>query len=132
MGLLYELLETNLALMAWAISAVNSSHVYTHVGLLFELPVAKLTLELGAFSAMNSRHVSVQAEFLSEFLAANLALVSGVRMLWSRRWRRSGVALSMRLVVVSADRLLVAEHRVTHLDTRRPSHLKQTKPLSVI
>ena len=107
MTLLYELLEANLALVIWDIGVVNSSHVYTQIGLLFKLPVAKLTLELGAFSAMNSFHMSTQNPLGCKLPVANLTLVSSVRILWSRPWRwrqRSGVALSMRRVVVSADR----------------------------
>ena len=77
---------------------------------------------------MNSSQMLTQVASSCKLPVANLALVSDVRMLWSRR--RSGAALSMRRVVVSADRWLVAERHVTDLtlDTWRPSHLKQTKP----
>ena len=50
---------------------------------------------------MNSSHVTMHFVFLHKLPAANLALVPGVRMLGSRR---SAAALSMRRVVVSADR----------------------------
>ena len=73
----------------------------TQVGLLFKLYAANVTLVSGAISAVNSFQMSIQAALCGKLSAANLALVSGVRML--RSWR-FGVALSMRRVVVSADR----------------------------
>ena len=61
---------------------------------------------------MNGSHVKSEAALLSELSAANLALVSGVRM---RRSATAAVALSMRRVVVSADRCGVAERHVADL-----------------
>ena len=61
---------------------------------------ANVTLEgLDVTNTMNHRQVSLQTAFLCKLPAANLALVFGVRMLWS-----AAAALSMRRVVVSADR----------------------------
>ena len=80
-----------------------------------------VTLEgLDVTNTMNRWQVYFQVAFLCKLPAANLALVSGVRMLGSRR---SAAALSMRRVVVSADRWLVTEHHPTDLalDTSRPS-----------
>ena len=73
----------------------------TQVALSRNFLSANLALVSGAISAMNSFQMQIQTALLCKLPAANLALVSGVRMLWSRR---SGVALSMRRVVVSADR----------------------------
>ena len=75
----------------------------TQITLVTKVLAANLALVSKAISAMNSCQMSTQITLVTKLLAANLALVSSVRMLWSRR-RRSGVALSMRRVVVSADR----------------------------
>ena len=86
---------------------MNSSQVITQAALSFKLLAANLALVTWAIIAMNSPYMYLVVVLSFKFPAANLALVSGVRMLWSRprRWRRrSGVALSMRRVVVSADR----------------------------
>ena len=56
---------------------------------------------LDVTNAMNGSKVQLQAVFLCELPAANLARVSGARMLWSAA---VAAALSMRRVVVSADR----------------------------
>ena len=81
---------------------MNSSQMVIQVALNCKLPAANVTLVLGAISAMNSSQMYIQVVLSCKLPAANLALVSGVKMLWSRR--RSGVALSMRRVGVSADR----------------------------
>ena len=59
---------------------------------------------------MNGFKVKIQAAFLCKLPAANLTLVPGVRVLWS-----ATAALSMRRVVVSAYRGMVAERHVTDL-----------------
>ena len=56
---------------------------------------------LSVTRVMNSSQVSLQVTILGKRSAAHVALDSGVRILW-RAW--AGVALSMRRVVVSADR----------------------------
>ena len=96
--------QADVAFVSGAISAMNSSQMFTQVALLCKLLAANVTLISGAISAMNSSQMFTQVTHLCELPAANLALVSVVRMLWSWRRRRSGVALSMRRVVVSADR----------------------------
>ena len=68
-----------------------------------EFLAANIALMFRAIRVMNSSQMFIQAALLRKLPAANLALVSGVRMLWSRRWR-FGVPLSKRRVVVSADR----------------------------
>ena len=75
---------------------------------------ANVTLEgLDIANAMNRRQVPLHIPFMHQLLAANLALVSGVRMLRS-------ASLSMRRVVVSADRWLVAERHVADLALDTP------------
>ena len=78
--------------------------MYTQTALSRILPSANLTLVSRAISAMNSFQVSTQAALSCKLLAANLALVFGVRMLRSWCQWRFDVAVSMRRVVVSADR----------------------------
>ena len=80
---------------------VNGLFVTSELRLLLEHPRANVTLKsLDVTNTMYSGHVLFQIALFCELPAANLALVSGVRMLWSR-WP---AALSMRCVVVSADR----------------------------
>ena len=79
---------------------VNSPQVSLQTAFLCKLDAANLALVSGAISAMNSSKMSIQLVLGCKLPAANLALVSGVRMLWS--WH-SGVAVSMRCVVVSVD-----------------------------
>ena len=65
-----------------------------------EHPRANVTLEGHSLThAMYSSHVTNQFALFSKLPAANLALVPGVRML-----RSDAAFLSMRRVVVSADR----------------------------
>ena len=67
----------------------------------FENTRAYVTLEsLDVTNTMKSCHMALQVTFFRELPAANLALVSGVRMFWFG----AAAALSMRRVVVSADR----------------------------
>ena len=76
-----------------------------------------VTLEgLDVTNTMNRRRVSLQTAFLCKLPAANLALVSGVRMLRSA----ATAALSMRRVVVSADRWLVAKRQEADLALDTP------------
>ena len=104
--------------------------MYTQTALSRILPSANLTLVSGAISAMNSSQVCTQIAFGCKLLAANLALVFGVRMLRSWCQWRFDVAVSMRRVVVSADRWLVAERHLADLTLSnwRPC-LNQTKTL---
>ena len=88
--------------MSWAISAMSCVKMYTQTALIFELSATNPALESGVISVMDSSQMLTQVVLLCKPLAANLALVSVVRML--RSWRCSSVALSMRRVVVSADR----------------------------
>ena len=69
-----------------------------HFSLVGEFSAAIVALVPGAVSAMNRGQVSLQDVHPRELLAAHFTLVPGVRML------SSGAALSMRRVVVSADR----------------------------
>ena len=70
--------------------------------LVLEHPRANVTLEgLYFTNTMYSRHVLFQIALFCELPAANLALISGIRML---RSAVAAAALSMRRVVVSADR----------------------------
>ena len=63
---------------------------------------ANVTLKcLSVTRVVNSSQVSLQVTILGKRSAAHVTLDSGVRILW-RAW--AGVALSMRRVVVSADR----------------------------
>ena len=82
---------------------------------------ATVTLEgLHFTNIMYCWQVLFQGAFLGKLPAANLALVSGVRMLWSA----VAAAVSVRGVVVSADRWLVVERHVTDLTldaTRGPN-----------
>ena len=105
---LRKLLATNLTLVSWAIGAMNSFPVSTQVVLTFKLSAANFARVSGAVNSMNISHMFSQVLLLFKILAANLALVPGVRMLWSWRWRRYDVALSMRCVVVSTDSCFVA------------------------
>ena len=64
---------------------------------------ADVTLEgLDVTNTMYCGQVCGEISFQSKLPAANIALVSGVRMLWSAS--AAAAALSMRRVVVSADR----------------------------
>ena len=75
-------------------------HVSLHVMLVLKHSRANVTLEgLDVTNTMDSGQVSVQVAFLCKLPAANFTVVSGVRMLSS-----ATAALSMRRVVVSADR----------------------------
>ena len=69
-----------------------------HFSLVGEFSAAIVALVPCAVSAVNRRQVSLQYVHPRELLAAHFTLVPGVRML------SSGAALSMRRVVVSADR----------------------------
>ena len=85
-------------------------------------PRANATLErLDVTNTMNRRQVPGQIAFIHKLPAANLALVSGVRTL-----RSAADALSMRRVVVSADRWLVVERHVADLtlDATRNQNLQ--------
>ena len=88
------------------------------------LKIAFLGERLGANTTLEALDVTVNSwqmffhvAFLRKLSAANLALVSGVRMFGS-----AAAALSMRRVVVSADRWLIAERHMTDLtlDTGSP------------
>ena len=77
--------------------------LYVIVTVLFVLkhPRANVTLEsLDVTNTMNSRQMTSQVSFVRKFPTANLALVPGVRMFWFG----TAATLSMRRVVVSADR----------------------------
>ena len=105
---------------------VNSQQVSCQRAFTFEHTWADVTPErLDVTNTVHSSHVQTHALPLCELPAAEFTRVLGVRMLWSWRRRRSGVARSMRRLVVSADRWLVAEHHRTELtlDSRRPHHL---------
>ena len=65
-------------------------------------------------NTMHCGEVCFQVAFLCKLPAANLALVSGVRMLRSAA-AAAAAALSMRRVIVSADRGGVAKRHVTEL-----------------
>ena len=70
------------------------------VALTCKRPAANVALEgLDATNTMYCRQVCLHIFFIHKLPAANLALVPGVRML-----RSAAAALSMRRVVVSADR----------------------------
>ena len=80
---------------------MHSLQVILQTKLVLEHPGTNVTLEgLDVTHTMDSGYMALQATSLRELPAANLALVSGVRMLRSA----AAAALSMRRVVVSADR----------------------------
>ena len=51
---MFKLSATNLALVTWAVSAMNSFQMSTQVFLAGKLPAANVTLVSAAISAMNS------------------------------------------------------------------------------
>ena len=75
-------------------------HVLAEVVLDFEAFGAERALVRRLLVTVRDRHVLAQVAFCCYLPAANLTLVFGVRMLWST----AAAALSMRRVVVSADR----------------------------
>ena len=77
---------------------MSSSHMQFHFSLVGEFSAAIVALVPCAVSAVNRRQVSLQYVHPRELLAAHFTLVAGVRVL------SSAAALSMRRVVVSADR----------------------------
>ena len=84
---------------------MNVSHVRLQVALKCTDLRAKVALKsLDVTDSVYYAHVPTHAVCFCELPAANLTRVLGVRMLWSWRRRRSGVARSVRRVVVSADR----------------------------
>ena len=98
-------------------NTMNRRQVLRQVAFYVEDFWADAALEgLDVTIAMNGINVTLEAALLCKLPAANVALVSGVSTLGST------AALSMRRVVVSADRWWVAERHVTDLalDTRCP------------
>ena len=121
-----KLLGTNVTLKSCGIACcVYSGDMHFETTFLRKDLWTNLTLKFfDITNTMDCRKVSLEIAFKHELPAAKLAVVPCVRML------RSAVAgaLSMRCVVVSADRWLVAEHHVTDLtpDAGGPC-LKYTK-----
>ena len=76
-----------------------SGQVRFQCAFMCKLPVANVTLECCDIThAMNGSQMNIEVAFLCKLPAADITLVPGVRMF------RSAAVLSMRRVVVSADR----------------------------
>ena len=83
-----------------ALDFMYVANVFLKNILALKLTRANVTLEgLSVTHTMNCSQMKIEAAYRSELPAANLALVPRVRVLWS-----VAAALSMRRVVVSADR----------------------------
>ena len=85
--------------------AVNCGQVLLKVTFPLKSLRADVTQKsLDVTNTVHSSRVQTHALPLCELPTANVTRVLGVRMLWSWRRRRSGVARKVRRVVVSADR----------------------------
>ena len=92
--------RANFALEGFDVTnTMDTGQVYFQVIILCNLPAANIALEgFDVTNTMNSSHVTTHFALFLKRPAANVTLVSGVRVLWP------AAALSMRRVVVSADR----------------------------
>ena len=82
-------------------SSRTAFQVFSKSAFFFENTRANPTLEsLDVTNTVNRCQVPLEVVIPNELPVANLTLVSGVRMFWSD----AAAALSMRRVVVSADR----------------------------
>ena len=90
---------------AYITESMHCGQVSRQIAFLFKSFRADVALKiLYVTNTVNSSHVQTHVAGVRELPAANITRVLGVRMLWSWRRRRSAVALSVRRVVVSADR----------------------------